>query len=54
MQESRREMKGQGLIGKGWMAGGTGMEKRGNSRKAVFDGGGVKQQNFTRVAPNEL
>ena len=27
---------------------------RGNSRKAVFDEGGVKQHNFTRAVPNEL
>ena len=54
MQESGRGMKGGGSIGKDWMARGTVMEKRGNSRKAVFDEGGVKQHNITSAAPNEL
>ena len=49
MQESGRGMKGGGSRGKGRMAGKTGMENRGNSRKAVSDKD-VKQLNFTRAA----
>ena len=35
IQENGRGMNGVGSTGKGWMAGGTGMENRGNSRKSM-------------------
>ena len=47
-------MKGEGAIGKGCMAEGTGMENRRKSRKALFGEGKEKQHNFTPAAPNEL
>ena len=55
MQESGRKMKGGGSIGISWMAGGTGIDNnRGNSRKAVFDEGGIKQTQFHTGSANRV